>query len=675
MKAFYRNFFSCVLCALACVLSVTGCYDDSDVWGKLNEHESRIVKLEILTEEYNANLSSLQGVLNALNERDYVTDVLPVNRNGKEVGLTIIFSKKSPITIFFGEVSIGNLGGAFPEIGVGKDVDGNYYWTLDGIWITDDEGNKILASGQAGQQGAAGQNGVTPKLKIENDKWYVSYDNEKTWNLLGDVPSGGSSVSGGSNQPVGGCVFSDVKVGENSVALTLTDGTEVVVPKKFKVNFVVGNPECTHVEITGVAMPVSPDYEVGVYYSKDSRVQVQASEKVSCFDFGRDNSFSICLDGLEPGTTYYWRSYVSMYGDVEYGEVQSFTTPQLKNLPVSEIKMVRRTIYNEVMYATYRYTYDEQFRITCMEFKVENWDVNHQLEDRWIVNAVISYDNAGQIDIQMISGNGADESYPDLATAYLDDSGRVTRIVKSEDGSETMIEYYPDGLQKKVVFTENWGLKSTEYSYHEGAMTGVKSMYSGNGVEDLNEYTLDPSVVCPDRLPVTDGMVNINMLLAWAEFGNAYEVLSHIGYCGRLYGNYLFQKTDSMSSVKVDSYLGETGDKNFRQHVKTVDYVSRSGDMIDVDYVLSLTQIQPVSFSAQAVYEQYRVEYDLVAGNKTEYSDPDYPTYEIIKEAEQRDFVGEAYDQMIWKITCLGVNNGNEGSNESVGENDGEWAQ
>ena len=30
-----------------------------------------------------------------------------------------------------------------------------------------------------------GNDGVTPKLKMEDNKLYVSYDSEKTWELLG----------------------------------------------------------------------------------------------------------------------------------------------------------------------------------------------------------------------------------------------------------------------------------------------------------------------------------------------------------------------------------------------------------------------------------------------------------------------------------------------------------
>lgn len=87
MKTLGKKIFGSALMALLfCTILTTGCYDDSALWRELNEHEARIVKLELLTEEYNTNLSSLQDILNAMKDKDYVTNVVPVERNGKEVG-------------------------------------------------------------------------------------------------------------------------------------------------------------------------------------------------------------------------------------------------------------------------------------------------------------------------------------------------------------------------------------------------------------------------------------------------------------------------------------------------------------------------------------------------------------------------------------------------------------
>ena len=43
--------------------------------------------------------------------------------------------------------------------------------------------------GNTGSSGADGVDGITPKLKIENDYWYVSYDNGATWQGVGPATS------------------------------------------------------------------------------------------------------------------------------------------------------------------------------------------------------------------------------------------------------------------------------------------------------------------------------------------------------------------------------------------------------------------------------------------------------------------------------------------------------
>jgi hypothetical protein len=98
-----------------------------------------------------------------------------------------------------------------PVIGVAQDIDGVYYWTLNGEWLLDDNGNKLPVSGKDGQNGTNGSNGqdgtdgkdgqdgedgkdgadgqdgkdgITPQLKIEDGYWFISYDNGATWTQL-----------------------------------------------------------------------------------------------------------------------------------------------------------------------------------------------------------------------------------------------------------------------------------------------------------------------------------------------------------------------------------------------------------------------------------------------------------------------------------------------------------
>lgn len=60
--------------------TLTGCH--KAIWDKLNDHEARIARLETLCNQFNTNISSLQSLVNAIDARDYVKDVVPVMENG-----------------------------------------------------------------------------------------------------------------------------------------------------------------------------------------------------------------------------------------------------------------------------------------------------------------------------------------------------------------------------------------------------------------------------------------------------------------------------------------------------------------------------------------------------------------------------------------------------------------
>lgn len=153
----------------------------------------------------NSNISSLQSIMEVIQNNDYITSVTPVMEDGKEIGYTIFFKKGNPITIYHGQNNHdgqdGKPGedgqdGYTPQIGVKQDTDGIYYWTLDGEWMTDENGSKIKAQGIDGQDGKPGEDGqdgkdgITPQFKIEDEYWWVSYDDGTTWEKLGQATGG-----------------------------------------------------------------------------------------------------------------------------------------------------------------------------------------------------------------------------------------------------------------------------------------------------------------------------------------------------------------------------------------------------------------------------------------------------------------------------------------------------
>ena len=185
-----------------CLLSA--CHDD--IWDAIDGLDSRVTKLEELCKEMNTNITSLQTIVDVLQSNDFITSIVEIKKDGKVVGYTITFGKHDPITIYHGQDGKDGQNGTngkdgadgkdgqngadgkdgiTPVIGVAQDTDGVYYWTLNGEWLLDDNGNKLPVSGKDGQNGADGKDGITPLLKIENGYWYISYDNGATWTESG----------------------------------------------------------------------------------------------------------------------------------------------------------------------------------------------------------------------------------------------------------------------------------------------------------------------------------------------------------------------------------------------------------------------------------------------------------------------------------------------------------
>ena len=238
-----------MLCALFVVSACS--YDDEEIWNKVNDHEERISALEDWQKQVNSNITALQELLNT---QDYITKVSPLMENGVEIGYSIHFAKSDSIALYHGTKGADGADGYVPVISVKKDTDGIYYWTLDGDWLTDAEGHKIKAEGTDGKDGADGEDGkdgqdgedgkdghngsnghngtdgrdgITPKLKIEEGTWYVSYDKGKTWEKLGVaiIEEGGESTSCTCT-----CPITDVDEQDEKVVFTLDSGDEFEVP-------------------------------------------------------------------------------------------------------------------------------------------------------------------------------------------------------------------------------------------------------------------------------------------------------------------------------------------------------------------------------------------------------------------------------------------------------------
>ena len=275
--------------AALCLMS---CQDG--LWNAINELkdqysdlDGRVTRLEELCKEMNTNISALQTIVNVIQSNDYIVSVTPVMKDGKEIGYVITFGKHEPITIYHGnDGKDGKDGsgapGSVPVIGVAQDTDGVYYWTLNGEWMLDDNGQKIRVTGkdgkdglngQDGQDGNDGSDGITPQLKIENDYWYISYDEGTTWTQLekakGDDGADGQDGQDGQD---GDSMFQSVTQDDDYVYFTLANGQTIKVAKTPEISSEGG----VAIVNGAIQAPFSVSATQQVYFSQGN-LQYQAS--------------------------------------------------------------------------------------------------------------------------------------------------------------------------------------------------------------------------------------------------------------------------------------------------------------------------------------------------------------------------------------------------------------
>lgn len=192
-----------ICCAL---LPITSCskYDDTTINERVDKIEERVGALETLVSQLNSSLSGLVTSIDALNNQD---KIVSITRTPGDDGWNIVFEKAGTISVYDGKNGVNGVDGATHQIGVRKDDDGLYYWTIDGEWLIQDDA-KVPATAQV----------VVPQIKIEDGKFLFSTDGTK-WTIIGDAGTSGVGI------------VSDVVDYDDKVVFTLSDGYTFTIPK------------------------------------------------------------------------------------------------------------------------------------------------------------------------------------------------------------------------------------------------------------------------------------------------------------------------------------------------------------------------------------------------------------------------------------------------------------
>ena len=244
-----------LLTSVAMALLLVGCakeYDDSALKERIGALETRVTALE----------SSIQSLQSAIGDGVFVAKVqeLADPVTGKTVGVTVTYTtgdvkyfEISPKADFEG-----------PVLGVIRSGSGALVWAVDGIAIE-----------VAGQEVPVYQ---TPVFTLDEDGFlWVEVDGEKA--KLGQVQNEGATLVDG--------IFTDIKVEQDKLVLTLSDGTTVNVPfaEAFKLNiettaYTFGTLDPIEIPYTVSAKTANTVVGVAGYNPREFSVEVKADKIV-----------------------------------------------------------------------------------------------------------------------------------------------------------------------------------------------------------------------------------------------------------------------------------------------------------------------------------------------------------------------------------------------------------
>lgn len=174
-----------VLLPLLCIQSCTNPMLD-DLRRRLDDHESRLAKVEQNTAVANQEIQALKSLLSAQAGKKMVDSYRPLDDG---TGYLLTFTDGTTIKLLHGK------DGSSSAVGVKEDPEDHiYYWTLNGSWMLDPNGRKIQA------QGLDGVAGVTPLLRVSpKGYWEYSLDG-KSWHLITTADGAPVKATGGTGE-------------------------------------------------------------------------------------------------------------------------------------------------------------------------------------------------------------------------------------------------------------------------------------------------------------------------------------------------------------------------------------------------------------------------------------------------------------------------------------------
>lgn len=272
---------------------------------------------------------------------------------------------------------------------------------------------------------------------------------------------------------------------------------------------------------------VAADLKIGFQYSKSAGILPTNSTTVDAEDADADYNYTTGITGLDPETTYYFRSFVRQNGQDTYGETKSFTTPLLlKTFDADNISETKACInakldltnvqYKSLEYGFYWGTSESEQNTYVKCSNLSESIFSHQLsglmpnKQYWFKSCVIVDSYTYMSEVKLFATNDIDATVETLDATDVGGkkatlNGKLT--VNSTEILEINVWFlYSDkettleGLKNSgktasstfsnenafIAFLSGLTLNAT-YSYLSVAKVGGKTLYG-----DLKQFTTHP---------------------------------------------------------------------------------------------------------------------------------------------------------------------------------------
>ena len=206
-KALFIIMSLCVAAMWSCTVEIDRT-DDGSGNGQTDSTQTdpgTSVDLDSFCEIMNANIASLQAIVEAFEGDDYVASFEETKNSMPEdyVSYSVKFNAGSSAVIWCRKD--GNDSKGVPQISAAQDENGKWYWTLDGKWLSIGGSTVPVLEGED-----------APRICAEGGRWMISGDAGATWKDMSEMD--GQAVSPGKY------IFDDVYKKGSFLHLVLDSG-------------------------------------------------------------------------------------------------------------------------------------------------------------------------------------------------------------------------------------------------------------------------------------------------------------------------------------------------------------------------------------------------------------------------------------------------------------------